>query len=64
MAPKKPNKINKKDIAMSAEQQAVPTSDPFYALIYCRVSDKKQRTDGHGLESQEHRCRQHAKERG
>ncbi|MEM7745635.1 MAG: hypothetical protein AAF409_18200 [Pseudomonadota bacterium] len=49
---------------MSAEQQAVPTSDPFYALIYCRVSDKKQRTDGHGLESQEHRCRQHAKERG
>lgn len=34
------------------------------ALIYCRVSDKKQKTDGHGLESQEHRCRQYAEERG
>ncbi|MEO1361011.1 MAG: recombinase family protein, partial [Pseudomonadota bacterium] len=34
------------------------------ALIYCRVSDRKQKTDGHGLESQEHRCRQYAEERG
>lgn len=34
------------------------------ALIYCRVSDKKQKTQGHGLESQEHRCRQFAEERG
>ncbi|WP_051487809.1 recombinase family protein [Roseivivax marinus] len=34
------------------------------ALIYCRVSDKKQKTHGHGLESQEHRCRQYAEERG
>lgn len=34
------------------------------ALIYCRVSDKKQKTQGHGLESQEHRCRQFAQERG
>lgn len=30
------------------------------ALIYCRVSDPKQKTDGHGLESQELRCRQFA----
>ena len=28
-------------------------------LIYCRVSDSKQKTDGHGLDSQEHRCRQY-----
>ena len=34
------------------------------ALIYCRVSDKKQKTDGHGLESQEHRCRQYADNEG
>jgi DNA invertase Pin-like site-specific DNA recombinase len=34
------------------------------ALIYCRVSDKKQKTQGHGLESQEHRCRKYAEERG
>lgn len=37
---------------------------PVRALIYCRVSDKKQKTDGHGLESQEHRCRQYAEQRG
>ena len=30
------------------------------SLIYCRVSDPKQKTDGHGLESQELRCRQFA----
>jgi site-specific DNA recombinase len=30
------------------------------ALIYARVSTSKQVTDGNGLESQEHRCRQHA----
>jgi len=29
-------------------------------LIYCRVSDTKQKTEGHGLDSQEHRCRQWA----
>ena len=34
------------------------------ALIYCRVSDKKQKTHGHGLESQEHRCRQYAEDHG
>ena len=30
------------------------------AIIYCRVSDKKQRNDGDGLQSQEHRCRDYA----
>lgn len=30
------------------------------ALIYCRVSGKKQTKDGSGLSSQEHRCRQYA----
>ncbi len=34
------------------------------ALIYCRVSDTKQKTEGSGLESQEHRCRAFAKEQG
>ena len=33
-------------------------------LIYCRVSSKKQRVEGHGLETQEHRCQQRAFERG
>ena len=30
------------------------------AIIYCRVSSVGQKRDGHGLESQEARCRQHA----
>ncbi len=33
-------------------------------LIYCRVSDTKQKTEGHGLDSQEHRCRQYAATHG
>jgi site-specific DNA recombinase len=34
------------------------------AVIYCRVSSKKQTVDGSGLESQEHRCRLFAEQRG
>ncbi len=34
------------------------------ALVYCRVSSKSQETDGHGLESQEARCRQYAEAKG
>ena len=37
---------------------------PVRALIYCRVSSRNQEEDGHGLESQETRCRQHAAARG
>ena len=34
------------------------------ALIYCRVSSTKQKLEGGGLDSQEHRCRAYAAERG
>lgn len=34
------------------------------AIIYCRVSSIKQSTEGHGLESQEHRCREYAGRKG
>jgi len=34
------------------------------AVIYCRVSSTKQRIEGSGLESQEHRCRQYAELKG
>lgn len=47
-------------MAQTQKQQETQTT----AIIYCRVSDKKQKTDGHGLESQEHRCRQYAEEKG
>ncbi len=34
------------------------------ALVYCRVSSVKQKEEGHGLDSQEHRCRQYAELKG
>ncbi len=34
------------------------------AVIYCRVSGAKQATAGHGLDSQESRCRDHAARQG
>ncbi|MEK9200340.1 MAG: recombinase family protein, partial [Patescibacteria group bacterium] len=34
------------------------------ALIYCRVSSGRQKSEGHGLDSQEHRCRAFAAENG
>ena len=37
---------------------------PTKALIYCRVSSTKQAVEGHGLDSQEHRCRDYAAARG
>jgi len=33
---------------------------PRKTVIYCRVSSKKQRTEGSGLDSEEHRCCQSA----
>ncbi len=34
------------------------------ALAYCRVSDSKQRLEGSGLPSQQHRCAQYILEKG
>lgn len=34
------------------------------AVIYCRVSSTKQKLEGSGLDSQEHRCRQYALAKG
>jgi site-specific DNA recombinase len=34
------------------------------AIIYCRVSSEKQATEGHGLDSQEFRCREYAEGKG
>ncbi len=39
-------------------------SKPDAALIYCRVSSKKQEDEGSGLDSQEHRCRERALQLG
>lgn len=37
---------------------------PTKAIIYCRVSGKKQTVEGSGLTSQEHRCRQYCEAKG
>ncbi len=34
------------------------------AIIYCRVSSERQASEGHGLDSQEHRCKQYAEQKG
>ena len=39
-------------------------TEPIPAVIYCRVSTEKQAKEGHGLESQESRCRDHAEAKG
>lgn len=45
--------------------QIEPPPSPLQkkAIIYCRVSSKRQKTEGTGLASQEHRCRLYADER-
>ncbi len=40
------------------------TTEGKKAVLYCRVSSKKQTKDGSGLDTQEHRCRQYAEARG
>ena len=37
---------------------------PDAALIYCRVSSKRQANEATGLDTQEHRCREHANKLG
>lgn len=34
------------------------------AILYCRVSSDRQKNEGHGLDSQEHRCREYARSKG
>lgn len=45
------------------KKKITPQSEPV-SLIYCRVSSDRQKTEGSGLESQEHRCREYAKVSG
>ncbi|MCP4184876.1 MAG: recombinase family protein [Hyphomicrobiales bacterium] len=40
------------------------STDAQKAVIFCRGSDPKQEKEGHGLDSQELRCRQHAAQNG
>lgn len=44
--------------------ETTTTQAPKRAVIYCRVSGKKQAIQGAGLDSQEHRCRVYAEQRG
>jgi site-specific DNA recombinase len=53
--PNNTEKLNKP----SDKTRAAPDQE-IYALLYCRVSSKRQETEGHGLDSQEHRCKNYA----
>ncbi len=50
--------------AKTVGKNAAENSTETKALIYCRVSSKKQAIEGSGLDSQEHRCRQYAEREG
>ena len=45
-------------------QSSPETIKPTKAIIYCRVSDPKQATQGHGLEAQKSRCQEYADKKG
>ncbi len=51
-------------MAGSVSTSSVQAEEPTKAVIYCRVSSKSQESEGHGLESQETRCRQYASAKG
>ena len=55
------NKHSLNKPSLSQPEQAEPNKK---AVIYCRVSSKSQEEEGHGLESQETRCRQYAAAKG
>ena len=61
-----PRKVDEKLAVIWPNQPGAPAqnSNGKPALIYGRVSHVKQRTQGHGLDSQEHRCREYAKAQG
>ncbi|WP_169730817.1 recombinase family protein [Leisingera aquimarina] len=42
----------------------IQSETPVLAIIYCRVSSAKQKIEGSGLQSQEHRCRMYAETHG
>ena len=49
---------------MTATQNTNEPVKNTNAVIYCRVSSKKQKEQGSGLDSQEHRCREYAELHG
>lgn len=42
----------------------MPHEQTIYALLYCRVSSLRQKDEGSGLESQEFRCKERARQKG
>ena len=44
--------------------QTLKLTGPIHALLYCRVSSDRQAKEGHGLDSQEQRCRDYARMKG
>lgn len=59
----KGTKLAKKNNLLTLEELK-KSGVAVYALIYCRVSSDRQAREGHGLESQEQRCREYAESNG
>lgn len=51
---------NAEQLNRPSDETRVPPNEGIFALLYCRVSSKRQETEGHGLDSQEHRCKAYA----
>ena len=52
------------NIKIKSESDKCVTEPARVALIYCRVSSERQKNEGHGLDSQESRCRIYADQKG
>jgi len=52
------------ELNLPTQTESQPQAHAQKAVIYCRVSHAKQKLQGSGLESQEHRCRQYAAAKG
>lgn len=57
------NKIEANSFIKTGTQK-LSKSDTVYALVYCRVSSKRQEKDGHGLQAQRQRCIDFATNKG
>jgi site-specific DNA recombinase len=60
----KAKKAASKSIKTTALENEQVGSEAVKAILYCRVSSRQQELEGHGLLSQERRCRDHAIARG
>src|SRR3989338_3722615 len=61
----KQNMTNQKERTKTeANKKRFAREGDMHALVYCRVSSDRQANEGHGLESQERRCKDYIERKG